>query len=226
MEKSTLQNIGEFIGGFIPGISEAIDAKDVYQGVKTKNYVQAGLGLLGLALPAVSGAQIKGLVKGASHLIDATKLNKSTQVILDTLSKSDEISDAGKVIKSFSNESKKLFTHLGKAEKEAVVSDLKAIKGGDKILDELTKPLQKLSRKETAPLVQEAIAKHNPSKNVEGAHRMFTDFAVSRSMDKKELIKEAKSILGDGGVEDLTANAPALARGVLSGDPKSIQTLE
>ena len=38
LTKDNAITTGEIIGGFIPGISEAIDIKDVIQGAKNKNF--------------------------------------------------------------------------------------------------------------------------------------------------------------------------------------------
>lgn len=38
LTKDNAITAGEIIGGFIPGISETIDIKDVIQGVKNKNF--------------------------------------------------------------------------------------------------------------------------------------------------------------------------------------------
>ena len=68
LTKDNAITTGEIIGGFIPGISEAIDIKDVIQGAKNKNFAQAGIALAGLMLPAVSGAHIKAVIKGGGIL--------------------------------------------------------------------------------------------------------------------------------------------------------------
>lgn len=52
----------DFAAGFIPGVGETQDVQDFYYGLKDKDYLTAGLSLVGLALPVVSGGQIrKGL---------------------------------------------------------------------------------------------------------------------------------------------------------------------
>ena len=73
LTKDNAITTGEIIGGFIPGISEAIDAKDFVQGVKNKNFAQVGMALAGLILPAVSGAHIKAAVKGGEFCFNSFK---------------------------------------------------------------------------------------------------------------------------------------------------------
>ena len=79
LTKDNAITAGEIIGGFIPGISEAIDVKDVIQGVKDKNFLQAGLGLAGLAIPGISVAQIKTVAKGG--IKGVKKIKKSAKFL-------------------------------------------------------------------------------------------------------------------------------------------------
>ena len=106
LTKDNAITTGEIIGGFIPGISEAIDIKDVIQGAKNKNFAQAGIALAGLMLPAVSGAHIKAAVKGGDFISTLLKSSKDGEAVLKRLYKAGAISDTGELIKFTDKEAK------------------------------------------------------------------------------------------------------------------------
>lgn len=62
--------IADFVAGFIPGVGETQDVQDVYYGIKNRDWLMAGLSLLGLALPVASGGQIRKGLKAIGAISD------------------------------------------------------------------------------------------------------------------------------------------------------------
>lgn len=57
----------DFLAGFIPGVGEAQDAHDFIHAVKDKDYMSMGLAAIGLALPGLTGSQLKRIIKGRKY---------------------------------------------------------------------------------------------------------------------------------------------------------------
>ena len=141
LTKDNAITTGEIIGGFIPGISEAIDAKDFVQGVKNKNFAQVGMALAGLILPAVSGAHIKAAVKGGDFAATLLKSSKDGEAVLKRLYKAGAISDAGELIK-FTDKEAKILNASRKANKN-VIQEI----GNPKLANQLETALAESNKK-------------------------------------------------------------------------------
>lgn len=76
--------IADFVARFIPGVGETQDVQDVYYGIKNRDWLMAGLSLLGLALPVVSGGQIRKGLKAIGAISDeGSQLRKGFNSVTD-----------------------------------------------------------------------------------------------------------------------------------------------
>lgn len=141
LTKDNAITAGEIIGGFIPGISETIDVKDVIQGIKNKNFAQTGIALAGLMLPAVSGAHIKAVVKGGDFISTLLKSSKDGEAVLKRLYKAGAISDTGELIK-FTDKEAKILNASRKANKN-VIQEI----GNPKLANQLETALSEFNKK-------------------------------------------------------------------------------
>lgn len=141
LTKDNAITAGEIIGGFIPGISETIDVKDIIRGVKNKNFAQVGIALAGLTLPAVSGAHIKAAVKGGDFISTLLKSSKDGEAVLKRLYKAGAISDTGELIK-FTDKEAKILNTSRKANKN-VIQEI----GNPKLANQLETSLAEFNKK-------------------------------------------------------------------------------
>lgn len=98
--------LAEVIGGFIPGVSEAIDIMGIARGIITGNPIDAVLSAAGLIIPGTNGAALK-TVKGITGK-PAKQLKEIGEKILNHSKEVDELASLSKIEKRTSEQSLKM----------------------------------------------------------------------------------------------------------------------